>query len=127
MGVSTLDRIIHIIALTIIVSFCYLHSLNGVFVFDDNEAIVNNKDVSLSCNLISLLSHDFWGSEIASTTSHKSFRPITTLSFCLNTIYSGELDPRDFHVVNIALYLISVILLYTVSIKCSSNIFLYTM
>ncbi len=62
---------------------CFLPSLDGDFVFDDGEAIVHNRDVRWSggSNLVDLFRNDFWGSAIRSNTSHKSYRPLTILSF----------------------------------------------
>jgi len=71
-----------IVFLAGIVSFA--NSYNGEFVFDDAEAIVNNKDVHTGADTVSLSDiflHDFWGSRLSSNTSHKSYRPLTVLTF----------------------------------------------
>ena len=60
---------------------CFLNSRNGDFVFDDSEAILNNKDLQPEMPLSSLFHHDFWGGKLASKTSHKSYRPFTVLTF----------------------------------------------
>lgn len=60
---------------------CYVNSLFGSFVFDDTEAIVKNKDVFPSTPLINIFKNDFWGTEVSLNTSHKSYRPITILSY----------------------------------------------
>lgn len=60
---------------------CFASSLTGDFVFDDSEAILNNGDVQLSTPVFSLFINDFWGTRISSNSSHKSFRPLTVLSF----------------------------------------------
>jgi len=65
-----------------IVSFA--NSFNGEFVFDDAEAVVGNKDVRTGTDAVSLsdaFRHDFWGSRLSSNTSHKSYRPLTVLTF----------------------------------------------
>ena len=51
------------------------------FVFDDSEAIINNKDLEAETPLWDLFVHDFWGSKVASNTSHKSYRPLTVFTF----------------------------------------------
>ncbi|CAH2068649.1 unnamed protein product, partial [Iphiclides podalirius] len=51
------------------------------------QAIVNNKDV-ISEDWLSLFDNDFWGTNIKSNLSHKSYRPLTILSFRLNYIIS---------------------------------------
>ncbi|CAH2063833.1 unnamed protein product, partial [Iphiclides podalirius] len=59
----------------------YLNSLNGDFVHDDIPAIVTNPDVTGASTLKQLLTNDFWGTPMADINSHKSYRPLTTLSF----------------------------------------------
>jgi hypothetical protein len=62
--------------------FVFMNSLNGGFVFDDSEAIVNNADVRPEDSpWSSLFQHDFWGHRLTSNVSHKSYRPLTTLTF----------------------------------------------
>lgn len=81
---------------------CYANSYDGEFVFDDTEAIVNNKDVTRALRgdqanplvqtgtnergvnkdgFWSLIENDFWGTPLSSNLSHKSWRPLTTLTF----------------------------------------------
>jgi hypothetical protein len=60
---------------------CFGTSFDGDFVFDDSEAIVNNGDVRGSNGLTQLLTNDFWGHSIRSLDSHKSYRPLTVLTF----------------------------------------------
>lgn len=60
---------------------CYGNSYDGNFVFDDSEAIVNNKDVLPERPVTDLLLHDFWGNQLVSKQSHKSYRPITVLTY----------------------------------------------
>ena len=59
----------------------YWPSLEGGFVFDDTEAIVNNADVMPSTPYTVLFSNDFWGRSVVSNRSHKSYRPLTVLTF----------------------------------------------
>ncbi|XP_048389026.1 protein O-mannosyl-transferase TMTC4 isoform X3 [Stegostoma tigrinum] len=83
---------------------CFGISYDGDFVFDDSEAIINNKDLRPETPLSHLWEHDFWGSNLISNTSHKSYRPLTVLTFRLNYLIAGGLHPVGFHVVNIALH-----------------------
>lgn len=60
---------------------CYLNGLSGDFVHDDVPAVTMNKDV-LAINPIShVFKNDFWGTPMADLSSHKSYRPLTTLTF----------------------------------------------
>jgi len=65
-----------------------LPTLWGTFIFDDEEAIINNEDVigkSLRTGTpnsgTGLFWNDFWGSRITHPNSHKSYRPLTTLTY----------------------------------------------
>lgn len=55
--------------------------MQGSFVFDDGEAVVNNPDVSGLGPWIDILKDDFWGTPLKKESSHLSFRPITTAIF----------------------------------------------
>ncbi|XP_045444726.1 protein O-mannosyl-transferase TMTC4 isoform X2 [Pipistrellus kuhlii] len=96
---------------------CFARSYDGEFVFDDSEAIVNNKDLRAETPLGDLWHHDFWGSRLSSNTSHKSYRPLTVLTFRINYYLSGGFHPVSFHVVNILLHAgISVLLVDVFSV-----------
>ncbi|XP_041972951.1 protein O-mannosyl-transferase TMTC1-like [Aricia agestis] len=81
----------------------YINSLNGDFVHDDIPAIVSNADVVGGGNLKQLLLDDFWGTPMADPSSHKSYRPLTTLSFRLNYALCG-LHPWWWHACNVTLH-----------------------
>ncbi|XP_039295433.1 protein O-mannosyl-transferase TMTC3-like [Nilaparvata lugens] len=59
----------------------YVNSLRGEFVHDDVPAIVRNNDVTGQTPLHRLLVDDFWGTPMSDPFSHKSYRPLTTLTF----------------------------------------------
>ncbi|KAM8976134.1 protein O-mannosyl-transferase TMTC4 [Pelodytes ibericus] len=91
---------------------CFANSYNGNFVFDDSEAIINNKDIREETPIGDLWLHDFWGTKLSSNASHKSYRPLTVLTFRINYSVAGGLHPVGFHVVNIILHcLVSVLML----------------
>ncbi|CAM1296549.1 Uncharacterised protein g1588 [Pycnogonum litorale] len=101
---------------------CFANSYQGRFVFDDSEAIVNNKDVKLSTPLANLFFNDFWGTAVSSNISHKSFRPLTVLSFRFNHWLVGSLDPTSFHLTNIILHgIVCVFVLLLFAIVLSTN------
>jgi len=60
---------------------CYVNSLPGDFVHDDIPAIKMNKDVLGINSLAQMFRNDFWGTPMADIGSHKSYRPLTTLTF----------------------------------------------
>lgn len=94
---------------------CYLNSCWGDFVFDDSEAILNNKDVDPGASSVAeIFAHDFWGSKIALNTSHKSYRPLTVLTFRLSYWLAGGRHPFYFHLLNVLLHPIVCLLLLDV-------------
>jgi len=88
----------------------YFNSLSGDLVHDDVFAIKENADVRPSSPLSNLLTNDFWGEPMASPTSHKSYRPLTVLTFRLNYLWHG-LEPFGYHVVNVTLHILTTVLL----------------
>ncbi|CBN78021.1 conserved unknown protein [Ectocarpus siliculosus] len=65
-----------------IISFGLHHeTLLGGFVWDDRPAVVGNQDVWAGSSWGDIWRHDFWGQQIAHAESHKSFRPLTTVTF----------------------------------------------
>lgn len=73
--------LIRVISLLIFSASIYMFSLDGDFVFDDSEAIVKNADVKLDTHVSSVFHNDFWGTNMKSNLSHKSYRPLTVLTF----------------------------------------------
>ena len=61
----------------------FARSWDGDFVFDDAETIVNNADVQAHNTWTQVFLHDYWATHIRSNQSHKSYRPLTTLTFRL--------------------------------------------
>lgn len=99
---------------------CFASSYDGDFVFDDSEALVNNNDLSPDTPITTLFFHDFWGKNLASKTSHKSYRPLTVLTFRWSHSLAGGLFPTGFHIVNIILHgIVSALLLSVFSVLFS--------
>ena len=89
----------------------FANSLQGGFVIDDGSAIRTNQDLRPETPLSQLLVNDFWGRPIASTTSVKSYRPLTVLSFRWNFAAHG-LDVFGYHAVNVLLHSLCTLLLH---------------
>uniref|UniRef100_A0A8C3CIE9 dolichyl-phosphate-mannose--protein mannosyltransferase n=1 Tax=Cairina moschata TaxID=8855 RepID=A0A8C3CIE9_CAIMO len=102
------------IVVALISFLCFANSYDGDFVFDDSEAIINNKDLRAETPLGDLWHHDFWGSKLSSNTSHKSYRPLTVLTFRINYLFAGGFYPVGFHVINIILHCIISVLMVDV-------------
>lgn len=103
------------IVLGIIGAACFYPSIDGQFVFDDAEAIINNNDLKLHTPFYKLFKHDFWGTPLIHNSSHKSYRPLTVLSFRFHIWWNnGRLVPFDFHLFNLFLHGIATALAYPV-------------
>lgn len=66
----------------------YSNSLKGDFVYDDKRAILENRNVFSNNNeklesWLTILTDDFWGTPLSNPGSHKSYRPLVTLTFRL--------------------------------------------
>ena len=67
-------------------------------------AILDNALVTdSSSSLVDLLTHDYWGVSLSHSGSHKSYRPVTSLSFKLNWLLTGA-SPFHFHLTNVLLH-----------------------
>lgn len=64
-----------------IVWAAYSNALGGAFCFDDEYAVVLNRDVLPSTSIAHAWQDDFWGNNITAKGSHKSYRPLCVLSF----------------------------------------------
>ncbi|KAG7394152.1 hypothetical protein PHYBOEH_005585 [Phytophthora boehmeriae] len=88
-------------------------NLNG-FVWDDRSAVLSNLDTQ-SSSLYEIFTHDFWGMDIRSVHSHKSYRPLTILSFRLNFMMAGGHSAWLYHVTNAAVHAGCALLCYCVA------------
>uniref|UniRef100_A0A3Q1H6R8 Protein O-mannosyl-transferase TMTC3 n=1 Tax=Anabas testudineus TaxID=64144 RepID=A0A3Q1H6R8_ANATE len=98
-----------ILLLTGLVVGCYWNSLSCGFVFDDVSAILDNKDLRPSTPLRNLFLNDFWGTPMAEERSHKSYRPLTVLTFRMNYLFS-ELSAASYHLLNVILHAVVCVL-----------------
>uniref|UniRef100_UPI00358F6F31 protein O-mannosyl-transferase TMTC2 isoform X2 n=1 Tax=Myxine glutinosa TaxID=7769 RepID=UPI00358F6F31 len=67
------------------------------------RAIKSNQDLRPDVPWTHVFFDDFWGTPLAHSGSHKSFRPLCTLSFRLNYALGG-LEPWGYHLVNVGLH-----------------------
>ncbi|XP_061698022.1 protein O-mannosyl-transferase TMTC4 [Syngnathoides biaculeatus] len=102
------------ISVGLLALLCFINSYDGDFVFDDSEAIINNKDLKPTTPWGNIWSNDFWGSNLSSNSSHKSYRPLTVFTFRLNYMLAGGLHPAGFHALNVALHAVISVLMVDV-------------
>uniref|UniRef100_A0A7M5XEG5 DUF1736 domain-containing protein n=2 Tax=Clytia hemisphaerica TaxID=252671 RepID=A0A7M5XEG5_9CNID len=90
--------------ITLVCFICFYNSLENGFVHDDIFAIVNNKDILPNTSVWNIFYNDFWGRTLIDSKSHKSFRPICTLTFRFDYMVFG-LNPFGYHLVNVLLHI----------------------
>ncbi|KAK0135687.1 Transmembrane and TPR repeat-containing protein 3 [Merluccius polli] len=98
-----------VVLLSVLVVGCYWNTLSCGFVFDDVSAILDNKDLRPATPLHNLFLNDFWGTPMAEERSHKSYRPLTVLTFRLNYLFS-ELSAPSYHLLNVVLHAVVCVL-----------------
>ncbi|XP_042238465.1 protein O-mannosyl-transferase Tmtc3-like [Homarus americanus] len=59
----------------------YVNGLTGDFVHDDVSAIKRNPDVLGTNSVSHVFLNDYWGKPMSDPHSHKSYRPLTILTF----------------------------------------------
>ncbi|CDS43735.1 transmembrane and TPR repeat containing protein [Echinococcus multilocularis] len=101
-----------LILLTLLI---YSNSLSCGFVFDDASAVVDNQDLRSHIQPWWILFfNDFWGTPMAHESSHKSYRPLTVLTYRWNFALAG-LEAWTYHLVNMLLHTFVVHLFYRFS------------
>uniref|UniRef100_A0A3Q4MWE2 dolichyl-phosphate-mannose--protein mannosyltransferase n=1 Tax=Neolamprologus brichardi TaxID=32507 RepID=A0A3Q4MWE2_NEOBR len=68
-----------------------------------SRAIKTNQDLLPETPWTNIFYDDFWGTLLTHSGSHKSYRPLCTLSFRLNHAVGG-LEPWGYHLVNVVLH-----------------------
>ena len=81
-------------------------------------AVVSNPLVTGSAPLSSLITSDFWGVPLSHTGSHKSYRPLTSLSFKLDWLLAPG-SPFQFHLTNLLLHALVTHLFHTLLLSLS--------
>ncbi|XP_067358073.1 protein O-mannosyl-transferase TMTC2 isoform X1 [Channa argus] len=81
----------------------YVNTLGADFCYDDSRAIKTNQDLFPETPWTNIFYDDFWGTLLTHSGSHKSYRPLCTLSFRLNHAVGG-LEPWGYHLVNVAFH-----------------------
>jgi len=100
---------LHSIPISIIVTLSvitYLNCLPNQFVYDDSSTIVENKLIKDWGNFLTLFTYDYF-----KISGELTYRPIVTLSYFID--YSiWHMNPMGYHLVNVILHTINVVLVY---------------
>lgn len=89
----------------------YWSSLDGGFVFDDHRGVLTNDDLDPSkTSLWEVFQHDFWGGLMSRKESHKSYRPLTVLTYRYLNFWFSSLEPYGYHLVNVLFHCMAAVL-----------------
>ena len=109
-------RALHIFALVVLVLAAYHDALYfDQFTFDDHLAIENNVDShsNTTSPLSDIFRKDFWGKWLTDRSSHKSYRPLTVLSYRAEHWASGgAFNVQRMFWTNVALHGLCTLLVY---------------
>ncbi len=72
----------------------YSPCLLSDFTWDDRAAVLQNPDMNTTASWREIFLHDFWGQPIDTPDSHKSYRPLATLSLKANVHAAALLGKR---------------------------------
>lgn len=102
----------------IVVLSCLLYSntIPSGYVWDDRAAIIGNDDVHGTNSIKNLFLHDFWGQNMSLADSHKSYRPLTVLTYRFNHYIHG-LSAMGYHIGNVVVYILGCSMFYILSLK----------
>lgn len=107
--------------IVVITALVFYNSLNADFTFDDHSAILSNRYVHTNeTDWWSLFQVDYWGTPIQSEHSHKSYRPLTSLSFRLDNLLWG-LQPFYYHLTNVLLHILVTLSLFHFMLNLTSD------
>jgi tetratricopeptide (TPR) repeat protein len=95
--------VVHVLVLIALTVIVYVNSLNGKFVFDDQQIVLQNPRLM---NVHTLREAFAIGAD---------WRQLLFLTYGLNFYFSG-LDTFGYHVVNVALHVVNVVLVYAIII-----------
>ena len=102
---NKMRSILQVFAVCLVSFLVYLSSLDGGFVFDDHRGILTNDDLDpAKTSLWEVFQHDFWGGSMDRVESHKSYRPLTVLSYRYLNYCLTELRPYSYHLVNVLMH-----------------------
>lgn len=96
----------YIVILISAVWVCYFNSLNGAFLWDDYSLIVDNSDIRNTQSLVNIFMPGNWPTEFSSF-----YRPLQLMTYMID-YQIWELNPFGYHVVNVLIHMLAVLLLF---------------
>jgi protein O-mannosyl-transferase len=112
-NLSNLSNLVFVAVLIIATLLAYSNCFSSPFIMDDADVIVSNPTI----RSLSPISRTLSGPLQSSTAG----RPLVNLSFALNYA-AGELDPRGYHAVNLAIHILCGLLIFGIVRRTLSKI-----
>lgn len=103
-------RLAWLIPLLVLTLLIWSVSLDNGFVWDDHILVEKNQHNLAAFSLQDIFLSDFWSTETEEGASHY-YRPFITVSYCLDYLVGG-LDPKVFHLTNIIVHTVIVVLVW---------------
>ena len=104
------------LAVVVVAFGTFSNTLGHDYTWDDRSVLIGNKDIRpAKTSLADVLVHDYWGDEMDSPESHKSYRPLTILSFRLGYALHG-MDPYGHHLINVVCHCAASALLFVLAL-----------
>jgi hypothetical protein len=99
----------------------HLNAMPNGFTFDDVAAVNRNADVLGTTPVESLLHNDFWGRAMNDKGSHKSWRPLTTLTYRMQCAWHTLENHTPFRAVNIAMHALATALVVLLAARMTNS------
>jgi Flp pilus assembly protein TadD len=103
--------------LLLVTAFAYANTLTNRFVWDDDAFVTQNDVIRNSTYIDRVFTSDLFGDN---PTSIAYYRPLQTISYMVDYFFWG-LNPLGYHVTNIALHLLCVVLVWVLVERLSAN------
>jgi len=111
---------LHLFVLIVVCLAAFANTLTSDFVWEDLDLIVGNYHIRDSRNIPLFFSAEHW-EESRSTSPDTGFRPLRETSFTIDYLI-WELNPFGFHLTNLLLHIINVILVYYLTMMLIASI-----
>ncbi len=113
----------HLFQILILIVVCLIlfsNTLPNEFIWDDTALITNNSYIKNYRNIPLFFTPHYWNN-LHSFENRGDYRPVRTVSFSLDYLF-WKTDPAGYHLTNLALHAINVILVYLlISLLCRDS------
>jgi Flp pilus assembly protein TadD len=114
---TDLNHLQSALLLVVLAFACYAGSLDNGFVWDDQALIVENQQIRNCTYLPAIFTHDLMH---AQSTGTAYYRPFQTVTYMMDYAWWG-LDPTGYHLTNIALHILCVLLIWLMASQLTGN------